>query len=159
MKLIMISIFVLGAMMAPAQTIRDFSLTDTQNETYTFSQLKGEHLTIIDFWASWCKPCLKAMPVMEEMYLKNKNSGVNIIGINCDGPRSVSKVAPLVNALGISYSILLDVNNDLMKDLEVTSLPTLLIIDNEKKVVYRHEGFAKGDEFKIQEEIEILLTK
>ena len=82
MKLIMISIFVLGAMMAPAQTIRDFSLTDTQNETYTFSQLKGEHLTIIDFWASWCKPCLKAMPVMEEMYLKNKNSGVNIIGRN-----------------------------------------------------------------------------
>ncbi len=142
-----------------AQQVRDFVLEDINKQTQKFSALKGEKLTVIDFWASWCKPCLKGMPKIEKLFKANKSKGVNFVGINCDGPRSASKAAPLTKTLGITYPMLTDMNNDLMKDLEISALPTLLIVDPSNKIVYRHEGFAKGDDEEIQEVINKLLKQ
>ncbi|WP_282039726.1 TlpA family protein disulfide reductase [Saccharicrinis aurantiacus] len=137
-----------------SQTIRDFSATSLDNNTVTFSSLKGEGLTVLDFWASWCKPCLKSMPYIEGIYTKYKDQGVSVVGVNTDGPRSQSKVKPIIKSLNIHYPIILDMNNNLMNDLNVLSLPTLLIVDKNNKVIYRHEGFVKGDEKRIEEELE-----
>jgi len=159
MKRLLIIPFLLSFHLLQAQTVREFSLKGVDAKNYTYAELKGEKLTIIDFWASWCKPCMKAIPKIDNIYQHNKDKGVNVIGINCDGPRSVSKVAPLVSSLGISYTVLTDINTDVMKDLEVASLPTLLIVDANNKVVYRHEGFSDGDELEIQKKIDFYLKK
>lgn len=157
------NIFLLLALFAitatQAQTVRDFTLKTVTNENQSYTQLKGEKLTIIDFWASWCKPCLKGIPKIEQLYKNNKDKGVQVIGLNCDGPRSISKVSPLVRNLKITYPVLTDINNTLMQELEVSALPTLLIIDVNNKIVYRHEGFAKGDEYELQEVIDKLLKE
>jgi cytochrome c biogenesis protein CcmG/thiol:disulfide interchange protein DsbE len=140
-----------------SQSVRDFTLQNIDGELKTYHELKGEELTIIDLWASWCKPCLKSMPKINVLYKEYQNKGVEVIGINTDGPRSISKVKPIVKVLNLSYTNLTDINNTVMKDLEVASLPTLLIINSENNIVYRHEGFSSGGEIAIKNKINELL--
>lgn len=137
-----------------AQSIKDFEYKDIENNTRSYNELKGEKLTLIDFWATWCKPCNKAIPELNKIYDLYKNKGVEIIGVNCDGPRSVSKVAPLSKSLQIQYPVLLDINSDLKTELNILAFPTLIIVNSEGKIVWVHEGFVAGDTEIIISEIE-----
>ena len=141
-----------------AQTVTDFEFKDIENNTRTYNELKGEKLTLIDFWATWCGPCNKAIPELNKIYTLYKNKGVEIIGINCDGPRSVSKVGPLSKSLKIQYPVLIDINSELKTELNIMGLPTLIIVNPKGKIVWIHEGFVSGDEEIIISEIEKLLT-
>lgn len=140
-----------------AQNVRNFELKDIDNNTLSYDQLKGEKLTVIDFWATWCKPCNKAIPKLNEIYESYKSQGLEIIGINCDGPRSVSKVGPLSQALNIQYPVLIDLNSEVKSELNILAFPTLIIVDTSGKIVWIHEGFVTGDEEIIKSEIEKLL--
>ncbi len=128
-----------------AQTIRNFELKDLDNITRSFNELKGEDLTLIDFWATWCSPCKKAIPVLNEIYESYKNQGVEIIGINGDGPRSISKVVPFSRALQIKYPVLIDMNSELKSELNLVSFPSLIIANSQNKIIWTHEGYTSGD--------------
>lgn len=140
-----------------AQNVKNFELKDIENNIRNYNQLKGEKLTLIDFWATWCKPCNKAIPELNKIYDIFKKQGVEIIGINCDGPRSISKVAPLSKSLKIQYPVLIDINSEIKTELNILALPTLLIVDANDKVVWIHEGFVSGDTEIIIAEIEKFL--
>ena len=137
----------------------DFRLADLDNRQRTFSELKGEKITIIDFWASWCRPCLRAMPELNTIHQLYQDKGVNIIGINCDGPRSASKVIPLTRSMQIGYTILRDIDAGLMKDLNLSAFPTLLITGSSGDILWVHEGFVQGDEQIIIQKIEKFLSE
>jgi peroxiredoxin len=138
-----------------AQVIDDFVLDNLQNEQVSLESLKGEQLTIIDFWATWCKPCTKAMPKLNELYHQFKQAGLSVIGISCDGPRSISQIAAVANSLGIDYPILKDVNCEVMNDNQYQVFPTLIMLNSDNEVIYIHEGFSPGDEREIRERIEL----
>ncbi len=155
MKSSFLSILFLSAFVfANGQTISNFRLKNVNNEIRSFSELKGEKLTIIDFWATWCKPCNKAIPELNKIYSSFSDRGLQIIGISCDGPRSISKVAPMVSSLQIKYPVLTDINSDVMNGLSLTAFPTLILVNSSGKVVWIHEGFTEGDEKLIISEIE-----
>lgn len=144
----------LSTTLAYTQKVSNFELKDIDNKSRTFNELKGEKLTLIDFWATWCKPCTKAIPELNKIYEMYRDKGVEIIGINGDGPRSVSKVAPVSKALKIKYPVLIDLNASVKADLNVIVFPTLLIVNTEGNVVWVHEGFVTGDTEVIIAEIE-----
>jgi len=131
-----------------------FELQDLDNEWTTFADVKGEHLTVIDFWATWCQPCLRSLPELNSLYNEFKNKGVNFVGISIDGPRNQSKLKPFVQSMGIDYAILRDVNSEIMSEMGVTTVPTLLILDKEGEIVFYHEGYRPGDEKYIRMNIE-----
>lgn len=141
-----------------AQTVRNFSLPGEENQNVQFKDVQSDKLTVIDFWTSWCKPCLNAIPELIKLHEKYDSLGVAFIGINADGPRSVSKALPLAKSLGINYPILFDTSGELISELNVTAFPTLLIIDGKSKVVFTHEGFSKNDGALIEEAIQKNLT-
>jgi len=157
--LIMMSFIAISEFDLTAQQVRNFTLNDLNNKQQSFNELKGEKLTIIDFWATWCKPCNKAIPELNKIYTEFKNKGVNVIGINCDGPRSIAKVAPLSKTLQIEYPVLIDMNIQLMAELNLSAYPTLIIVNSSGKIVWIHEGFVPGDELVISEEINKQLAK
>ncbi len=138
----------------PQGKVYDFSLKDTENKTVSLSEISGKSLTVIDFWATWCQPCIRSMPRMVELSEAYKDQGVGFIGISVDSPRNLSKVKPFARSMGIRYPILLDSNGELMGELNVTAVPTLFIIDGDYRILYMHEGFNAGDEVTIQEEID-----
>ena len=142
-----------------AQQLPEFSIKDIENNFQTFEELKGEQLTLFDFWATWCKPCRKAIPKLNDIYRDYRDRGVEIVGVNCDGPRSTAKVSPMVRSLNIQYPVLLDINSDLMNELNLANFPTLIAVNDKGKVVYVHEGFALGDEVEIREAIDELIPQ
>ena len=119
---------------------------------------KKDKVTVISFWATWCKPCKKAIPELNKIYEKYKENGLEIIGISCDGPRSASKVAPLSKSLQIKYPVLLDINSELRTDLNVSAFPTLIFVNKNGEIVKTHEGFLSGDEKEIEDEVKLLLN-
>lgn len=157
-KLISASLFLCFVLASHAQ-IPDFELQSANdNSYYNLKNLKGENLTVIDFWATWCKPCISALPKLNKLSEEFNDKGVNFIGISTDGPRNQSKVRPFINTHGIKYPVLRDPNSKLMDDVNATVLPTLLIYDKNEKLVYFHEGFSPGTELEIKAEIEKLLN-
>ena len=154
------TVFILGLMLVlflnhlSAQVIDDFYLENISNEQVSLDEIKGDKITIIDFWATWCKPCTKAMPKLNKLYHEYKEAGVSVIGISCDGPRSISKVGAVANSLKIDYPILKDIDCEIMNSYQYQVFPTLLILNAENEVVYVHEGFGSGDELEIKKMIE-----
>jgi len=141
-----------------ASEIPDFKLRDLNNRLTSFSEVTGEQITLVDFWATWCKPCLRAIPKLVKIQEAYKDRGVNIVGVNVDSPRNTAKVKPLSRSLGINYPVLLDTNSEVMADLHVNLLPTLLFVDKDNKIVHTHQGFRPGDEKEIIKIIEELLN-
>ena len=141
------------------QKVNNFRLKNLDNRQTSFESLKGETLTVIDFWATWCKPCVKSLPKLVELSHDLKDDGVNFVGISIDGPRNLAKVKPFARSLGVDYPILLDTNSEIMAKLGVRAVPSLLVINAEGEIVYFHEGYKPGEEELIREEIQKLLNE
>jgi len=131
-----------------------FRLKNIDNQWVQYSDLKGEELTLLDFWATWCQPCLRSIPELNRLYTEFAPLGVSFVGISIDGPRNQSKLKPFVNSLGVEYFILRDVNSEFMSEMNISSVPTLVLLDRKGSVVWIHEGFRPGDEELIREEIQ-----
>jgi cytochrome c biogenesis protein CcmG/thiol:disulfide interchange protein DsbE len=144
----------LSSLVYPQGKVYDFSLKDTENQTVRLSEISGKSLTVIDFWATWCQPCIRSIPRLVDLSEVYKDQGVAFIGISVDSPRNLSKVKPFARSMGIRYPVLLDSSGELMGELNVTAVPTLLLIDRDNRILYVHEGFSAGDEVAIREEID-----
>lgn len=154
MKTLFFTILICCSWQLQAQTVKDFSLKDLQNTSQTFENLKGKKLTVIDFWATWCKPCMKAIPELNILYKEFKEKGVSFISINGDGPRSIAKVGPVSKSLQIEYPVLLDIDSTVKTQLNLSAFPTLVLVNQNGKIVWIHEGFVAGDEKEIKAQIE-----
>jgi thiol-disulfide isomerase/thioredoxin len=81
--------------------VYDFRLMNTENQTVSLSEISGKYLTIIDFWATWCQPCIRSLPGLVDKNEAYKDQGVSFIGISVDSPRNLSKVKPFACSMGI----------------------------------------------------------
>ena len=152
-------LMVLSTQYINAAEMYDFKLKDIDNIRKSYSELKGENLSVIDFWATWCKPCIRSIPQLIKLSEEFSDHGVQFIGINVDSPRNTPKVKPFVNSLGISYPVLLDMNSEVMTELNISLLPTLLLVNNKDEIVLVHQGYRPGDEIFLAEEIQKILDK
>ncbi|MEK7727331.1 MAG: TlpA disulfide reductase family protein [candidate division KSB1 bacterium] len=137
--------------------IGNFRLNDLDNKSQSYAELKGKKVTVIDFWATWCKPCVRSIPKLVKLHEQYKSQGVQFIGVNVDGTRNLSKVKPAAHSLGITYPVLLDVNSQVMTELKVTQMPTILVVNEHDEIVALHQGYRPGEEELLQKEIEQLL--
>ena len=135
----------------------DFTLYDTDNNKLGFNDLKGEKLTLVDFWATWCKPCKDVIPELINIH-DIYNGKVNVVGISVDGSRSINKVKPFISALNVNYPVLLDPGQELSGDLNIVAIPTLIITNETGEIIWIHEGYKPGDNKIIRNKIESLLN-
>ncbi|MBO6585453.1 MAG: TlpA family protein disulfide reductase [Gracilimonas sp.] len=159
MKLLLSILLIVSSAVFSGPKVHNFKLKNLDNRTTSYEDVKGEKLTVIDFWATWCKPCIKSIPKFVDMYDEFESQGVQFVGISVDGPRNLSKVKPFSKSLGIDYPVLLDTDNNVMARLRVQAVPTLLIVNSEDEVVYFHEGYTPGEEKMIEAEINKLLSE
>jgi len=136
-----------------------FRLRDLDNAWQEYSDLKGTQLTVIDFWATWCQPCVRSIPLLSELEKEYRDRGVSFIGVSIDGPRNQAKIKPFIQSMGVKYPIIRDMDSELMSDLSVTAVPTLILYDARGEQIFFHEGFRPGDEEIIRDHIEKHLDK
>ena len=107
---------------------------------------------IIDFWATWCKPCVMELTAIAENYSEwQAESGVKLIAVSIDDSKSVNRVAPFVNGKGWEYEIILDQNSDFKRAMNVINVPHVFVVDGQGNVVYQHTTYAEGDEILLRE--------
>lgn len=138
--------------MLQGKQFNDFTLPDIDNNEVRLADLVGEGIIILDFWATWCQPCMRLMPELDK--INQDYEEVQIIGVNVDNPRSMNRAKSLVRSNRYSFQTLYDTNQDVMKKYQVTSIPHTIMIDREGKVVYEHIGYQRGDEKELREKIE-----
>ena len=129
-------------------------LDGSSSKLYDF--LKSGPL-ILDFWATWCEPCKNQMRYLNLFYNHFKESGFNVLTINTDSPKSMSKVKPYIRTKGFEFNVAVDPNSQIYKKLKIQQMPTTIIIDQDGSVKYRHKGYVHGDEVGILKAITELL--
>lgn len=124
----------------------NFNLRSPEGEVLNLKTMLEDGPVLLDFWATWCKPCIKAMPKIQSIYEEYGEKGLSVVGVNEDGPRGQSKVKPFLRARKLTFKIGLDSDGSLMRRMRVDALPTTILIDRSGEIVYRQAGFDKGSE-------------
>ena len=113
---------------------------------------------IIDFFATWCKPCNRELDAIAEVYEDwQKETGVKIYAVSIDQAQNINKVKPLVENHGWEYDVLLDPNSDFKRALGVQMIPYVLIVDGQGNIVYKHNGYTDGAETELIEKVRELI--
>ncbi|MFM7901473.1 MAG: TlpA family protein disulfide reductase, partial [Bacteroidota bacterium] len=109
---------------------------------------------IISFWATWCKPCIKELETINEVYADwREQTGVKLVIVSIDDARTTSSVAPFLNAKGWEYESYLDVNSDFRRAMNVNMVPHTFLLNGKREVLDQHTSFAPGDEDKLFEKV------
>jgi thiol-disulfide isomerase/thioredoxin len=125
----------------------DFELPDLDGKPMRLSQFRG-HPVIVDFWATWCPPCRKQIPELNQLYSRfHKTRGLVIIGVACDTIQGdgIREVAPFVRKFRIIYPILL-ASEPVVNTLGVEAIPTTLFIAPDGRLVQKVMGAGKPGE-------------
>ena len=132
----------------------EFSLENINGEMISIEEFRGKK-TLINFWATWCRPCRKEMPMLNGIYLSENPSEFSVVGIAIDKPE---KVAQFVAELGIDFPIMIGQSNayGIMKELgnEALTLPYTILIDDTDEVIW-----SKNTELKHSDMDEVLNIK
>ncbi len=112
---------------------------------------------IISFWATWCKPCMRELKAIHELYADwQEETGVRMVIVSIDAAQDAQKVKPLVDGFGWEYDVLLDPNGDFKRAMNVQAIPHVFILDGKGNIVHNHSGYTDGSEEEIYEIIKKL---
>lgn len=123
----------------------DFELDALDGRSVRLSDHLDGQVVLIDFWATFCDPCLQAMPHLEELYQKHRAEGFVVLGVSIDGPESLAQVRTQVSKTGVTFPILLDTESAVLARYNPrTSAPFSVLIGRDGRIVKKQEGYTTG---------------
>ncbi|MBT3216711.1 MAG: TlpA family protein disulfide reductase [Candidatus Marinimicrobia bacterium] len=138
--------------------IPNFKLKMLDGKKMTMNELLEDGPVLIDFWATWCKPCLKGMRFLDGFHAKYAETGFKVLSINQDTPKSLSKVKSTVRSRKFNFLVAMDPNKQISEKLNARLLPTTLLVNQAGEIVWRHQGYMAGDEVEIEHQIQRVLN-
>lgn len=136
------------------KTAPDFSLKDLEGAEVKLSALRGK-IVVIDFWATWCPPCVRSLPVLAEVTKSFQDQGVVFYAINAR--EDVTKIREFLKSKDLSIPVLLDADGGVMTLYGVQSIPQSVVIDKEGIIRSVHVGFSPDLKTKLSSELETLV--
>ncbi|NMP30585.1 TlpA family protein disulfide reductase [Thalassotalea sp. M1531] len=138
------------------QAAPDFTLKNMQGVNLNLTEQRG-NIILINFWASWCGPCRKEMPVLQALQDKYQDLGVKVWGINVEQENQAGR--DFLKDLDLSFSIFFDETNALSKTYQVEAMPTTVIVDRDGVVRYVYQGYRDGFDKKYAKAIKKLIRE
>ncbi len=132
-----------------------FELT-SRSGAVSLAALKGK-VIYLDFWASWCGPCRKSFPWMNEIQAKYEKDGFVVLAINLDRKRQ--QADEFLAETPANFTIAFDPSGKTADDYRVMGMPTSYIIDRTGEIKASHIGFLTKDQTKLEEHIKTALGK
>lgn len=118
-----------------------FTLASTEFEEVSLSDYEGK-IVLLDFWATWCKPCEEEIPIFVELYDRYRAQGFEMLGISLD-EEGLEVVKPFIERLGVNYTILL-AEPGIVEEYKLTAIPSAYLINRVGRVVQVFDG-AQGE--------------
>lgn len=156
------------ALLAPAARPAAPVLTAGPAARFTARTLTGEKFeletalakgpVLIDFWATWCHPCLESLPAIEKLRAEYAPQGLNVVAISIDGPRNYARVRPFAQRLGLRMPVVIDEDGSIAQKYQVNSVPTTILVAQDGHVVRAHSGYLPGEDDALALAVKRLLT-
>ncbi len=137
-----------GTTIMKARQLPKVDIKDVKGNPFNTSNIGNDGKPIIiSFWATWCKPCIKELTTISDVYSEwQEETGVKIYAISIDDSRSSSLVAPMVNGKNWDYTVLLDQNGDFKRAMNVGPIPQTFVVNGKGEIVWQHTSFSEGAE-------------
>ena len=161
MKWILPILFLASISVYGQQSLPDASLKTLEGKTVKITDyLEPGKVTIINFWATWCAPCKKELDVLAPKFPEwEKKYDIKFLAVTVDDSRGLPKVRPMVIEKDWPYTVLSDVNSDMMRSLNFFSIPQMYIVDGKGEIKHSITGYIPGSESDLEEKIAELTKK
>ena len=131
----------------------NMKLKDLKNKRQELSQYYSDGPILINIWNLACEPCKKEMKELDKLNIKYGPQGFEVVSINIDNTRSMSKVKSYVNSQKYSFTVLSDPKAEFFRKMGGKVMPFVIIADSTGKIINRHVGYSPGDEIRLEKEI------
>ncbi|MDC3250000.1 TlpA family protein disulfide reductase [bacterium] len=155
-KIIIALILLTMSQLYAQKLLPDFLLETPSGEVYTRDDILGKGPVVINFWATWCIPCMAEMTQMIPIYEKYKSKGLQVVSISIDDSKTASKIPIFVRRKKFPFLILVDPAKDLYSRLGISNVPELLVLNSKGEILLHHQGYHPGDEKETEKLIESL---
>jgi len=151
--ILLLAPLMLAAQDKSAQQLPSIELKDLNGKVVNTAKLSNEgNPFIVSFWALWCKPCMRELSAIAEVYDEwQEETGVKMIAVSIDDARSSSRVGPTVMGKGWDYEVLLDANGDFKRAMNVNMIPHTFLVNGQGEIVWQHTSFSEGSELELIE--------
>ena len=124
-------------------------------ESYDTDEISNDGKPVIlSFWATWCKPCIKELSAIQEVYSDwQEETGVKVVAVSIDNARSTSKVLPMVKGNGWEFKVFLDPNGNFKRAMGVNTIPHTFLLNGDREVVWQHTSYSEGSEYQLIEKV------
>jgi thiol-disulfide isomerase/thioredoxin len=112
---------------------------------------------MINFWATWCGPCRKEMPLLDALYKRYSKLGFTLVGVNVE--EDSSGAGSYLEETPVSFPILFDAKNQVSELYDVNAMPTTVLVDRQGNMRFLHKGYKPGDEDEYQNWIRALIRE
>ncbi|MBN1574939.1 MAG: TlpA family protein disulfide reductase [Chitinispirillaceae bacterium] len=130
-----------------------FSVRDINNRLVSIDTLIARGPLIVDFWATWCAPCMAEFRAIEKLVKKYGDKNLTVLAVSEDGPSEAAKVKQTVRMKKWPFIVVMDNGRSIAQKFNVTALPALFLIGSDGKIRMHTRGFVPGDEAKLEEEL------
>lgn len=125
-----------------AEPSPDFTLASLQGDNLRLAEQRGD-VIMLNFWASWCGPCRKEMPLLDELHERYEAAGFKVWGVNVDSSRADAE--QMLQRIPVDFPILFDSAGSVSKLYGVDAMPSSVFIDRDGNVRHIHRGYRDGD--------------
>ena len=138
------------------ETAPDFTLRQLDDKAFRLSEQKGKYIVILDFWATWCPPCQKSMPILEKVAAEFKDQGVILVGVNQGEEKPLIK--HFLELKNLKLLAVMDELGMVAEQYKVEGLPKTVIVDKDGIIQSAHMGVVDGMEEALREELKALVA-
>jgi cytochrome c biogenesis protein CcmG, thiol:disulfide interchange protein DsbE len=154
------SVILVFAANAQSSRIPSIMIKNLEGQCVNTSEFENDDKPyVVSFWATWCRPCLKELTAIDEIYEDWQEAGFKLIAISTDNARTKNNVLPMVKGRGWEFEFYSDENGDLQRAMGVNMIPHTFIIDGSGNIVSQHRAFTDGMEWEMFEKLKKLLDE